>query len=116
LVDVSTTSVFSAVADPTRRAMLDLLAVRPRSAGEIGSQFPDLTQPGVSSHLRVLREAHLVSVTARAQQRVYSLRPEGLRELQQWVAKYQGFWPDRLDALEEHLDSKLPKRGAGKRK
>jgi DNA-binding transcriptional ArsR family regulator len=113
---VSTTSVFSAVADPTRRAMLDILAEKPSSAGEIGSRFSNITQPGVSSHLRVLREARLVSVTVRAQQRVYALRPEGLRELRQWISKYQAFWPDQLDALEDHLDGKMQRPGEGKKK
>lgn len=109
---MSVTNVFSAVADPTRRAMLDLLAERPRAAGEIVSQFPNITQPGVSRHLRVLREARLVSVTVRARQRVYALRPEGLRELYQWVSKYQDFWADKLDALEDHLGSKTFKHRA----
>jgi len=99
--------VFAAVADPTRRAMLEYLVPRPRSAGEIVSHFPKLTQPGVSQHLRVLREAQLVSVTAQAQQRIYSLKPEGLKTLHDWISKYQVFWTDKLEALEEHLDSKL---------
>lgn len=99
-------TVFTAVADPTRRAMLDFLVTRPRSAGEIVSRFPQLTQPGVSQHLRVLREAELVSVTVEAQRRIYSLKPEGLRELHAWISKYQRFWSDRLDALQEHLEKK----------
>jgi DNA-binding transcriptional ArsR family regulator len=96
--------------------MLDFLAEGPHSAGEIVSQFANLTQPGVSRHLRVLREAQLVSVTVHAQQRIYALRPEGLRELREWVSKYQEFWPDTLDRLEDHLDSKIFKRRAGKKK
>ncbi|HZW58179.1 MAG TPA: metalloregulator ArsR/SmtB family transcription factor [Nitrososphaerales archaeon] len=108
------TNVFSAVADPTRRAMLDLLASKPRSAGEIVSRFPNITQPGVSRHPRVLREAQLVSVRVQAQQRIYSLKPEGLRELQAWVGKYQAFWADKMDALEQHLDSKTSKQKMGK--
>ena len=107
---MSTVSVFSAVADPTRRAMLDLIAKKPRSAGEIVSKFSKITQPGVSRHLRVLRQAELVSVTVNAQQRIYALRPEGLRELQEWISKYQRFWVGRLDALEKHLDKKAFKR------
>ncbi|MGI0080929.1 MAG: ArsR/SmtB family transcription factor [Nitrososphaerales archaeon] len=110
------TNVFSAVADPTRREMLDLLVTRPRSAGEIGSKFSHLTQPGVSRHLRVLREAELVSVTVRAQQRIYALKPEGLRELHEWASKYQEFWADKMDALEHHLDSKTFKHPAVKKK
>lgn len=107
-----TVSAFSAVADPTRRAMLDLIAKKPISAGEIVSVFSKITQPGVSRHLRVLREAELVSVTVNAQQRIYALRPEGLKELHEWISKYQRFWNDRLDALEKHLDRKAFKEAA----
>jgi DNA-binding transcriptional ArsR family regulator len=106
----SGSKVFAAVADPTRRAMLDLLVAGPRPAGDIVSSFPQLTQPGVSRHLRVLREANLVSVTVQAQQRIYELRPEGLRELHDWMSKYRSFWADKMDALETHLDSKRFKR------
>jgi DNA-binding transcriptional ArsR family regulator len=97
--------VFFAVADPTRRAMLDFLVARPRSAGEIVSHFSRLTQPGVSQHLRVLREAQLVGVAVHAQRRIYTLKPEGLRTLHEWISKYQDFWTDKLDTLEQHLDS-----------
>jgi len=107
--EIDGSNVFSAVADPTRRAMLDLLAVRSRSAGDIVSHFPRITQPGVSRHLRVLREAQLVSVTAHAQQRIYALKPKGLQELHEWVSKYQEFWTDKLDALEGHLAGKKAK-------
>ena len=96
--------------------MLDMLAERPRSAGEIVSQFPHLTQPGVSRHLRVLREAQVVSVTVHAQQRLYALRPDGLRELREWISKYQVFWTDKLDALEDHLEGRTSKHGAGEKR
>jgi DNA-binding transcriptional ArsR family regulator len=102
----SESKVFAAVADPTRRAMLDLLATKPLSAGEIVSRFPRLTQPGVSQHLRVLREAQLVGVTVQAQQRIYALKPQGFRELQRWVSKYQEFWAEKMDALESHLENR----------
>jgi DNA-binding transcriptional ArsR family regulator len=98
--------VFSAVAEPTRREMLVLLAKGELSAGELGEAFPRLTQPAVSRHLRVLREAHLVEVRPQAQQRIYALRPERLRELDRWVSIYRPFWSDRLDSLESHLDKK----------
>ena len=97
---------FSAVADPTRRRILDLLTSGAHSAGEIASHFPRLTQPGVSRHLRALREARLVDVTVRAQQRIYALKPEGLAELYEWVAKYQAMWPETLDSLERYLDAR----------
>lgn len=96
--------------------MLDLLAVRPRSAGEIVSRFPQLTQPGVSQHLRVLRDAQLVTVSVRAQRRIYTLKPEGLRVLHEWISKYKEFWTDTLDALEDHLDATTRKRSAVNRK
>ena len=92
--------------------MLDFLSKRPRSAGEIVSRFPQFTQPGVSQHLRVLREAQLVSVTVRAQQRIYTLKPEGLRALHEWISKYQVFWQDKFDSLEVHLEAKKTKQGA----
>lgn len=104
-----TVSVFSAVADPTRRKMLDLIAERPRPAGELVSHFSSISQPGVSRHLRVLRQADLVSVSVNAQQRIYALKSGKLKELHDWVSKYQVFWEDRLDALEDHLSKK---RGA----
>lgn len=94
---------FSAVADPTRRAMLDMLALREHSAGDIVSTFSRISQPAVSKHLRILRDAGLVSVQIHAQQRIYSLQPKALAELDAWIAKYKVFWSDSLDALEQHL-------------
>jgi DNA-binding transcriptional ArsR family regulator len=98
--------VFEAVAEPTRRAVLGLLARRERSAGEIVTAFPELTQPAVSHHLRILRESQLVAVRADGTKRVYSLRPAALAELDRWLDTYRHFWGERLDDLEEHLDSK----------
>ena len=95
---------FSALADPTRRAMLDLLVKHERSAGELVSAFPDISQPAVSKHLRILKDAGLVDMRVHAQQRIYTLQPKGLVELDVWIAKYKVFWPDRLDSLERHLD------------
>jgi len=97
---------FSAVADPKRRAMLDLLVKRERSVGELVSAFPDISQPAVSKHLRILKDAGLVDMRVQAQQRIYTLQPKGLAELDAWIAKYKVFWPDRLDALEQHLSEK----------
>ena len=111
------TRVFSAIADPTRRAILDLLARGSRTAGTIAAEFPRLTQPGVSRHLKVLRTAHLVEVTVNAQQRIYAIKPEGLADLYEWVAKYQAIWPDALDALERYVDAKaVGERPKGKRR
>lgn len=100
---IKSMDTFSAVADPTRRAMLDMLALRERSAGDIVSTFPQISQPAVSKYLRILRNAGLVSVQIHAQQRIYSLQPKALAELDAWIAKYKVFWSDNLDALEQHL-------------
>jgi len=97
--------VFTAVADPTRRQVLDLLLVRDRAAGELVEAFPTLSQPAISRHLRVLREAGLIQARVDAQRRIYSLRPESFQELNAWVARYQTFWTRSLDALGAHLDT-----------
>lgn len=95
--------IFVAVADPTRRAILDLLVEGERPAGELVAAFPALTQPAVSRHLRVLLEVGLVAVRPEAQKRIYGLRPERLAELDVWLGRYRQFWNDRLDALGQHL-------------
>ena len=102
--------VFFAIADPTRRGVLDLLLEGSRNAGDIASAFPYLTQPGVSRHLRVLRDAGLVDVEVNAQQRIYTIKPEGLRELNHWISKYESFWTDKLDALEAHLNARKDRK------
>jgi DNA-binding transcriptional ArsR family regulator len=96
-------TVFAALADPTRARILDMLAARERSVGELVDEF-DLTQPAVSQHLRVLKEAGLVVSRADAQRRIYRVEPAPLREVDDWLAKYRRFWADELDALERHLD------------
>jgi len=103
--------VFAAVADPTRRQVLDLLRVRERAAGELSGSFPKLSQPAMSQHLRVLREAGLVTVRPDSQRRIYSLRSQGFDELDGWLAEYREFWATRLDSLEAYLDRpKTPRR------
>ena len=94
---------FSVLAEPARRDILDLLREGERSVGDLVTAL-SLTQPGVSKHLRVLREAGLVEVRPEAQKRWYGLRPEPLAELDAWLAPYRRLWADRLDALERHLD------------
>jgi DNA-binding transcriptional ArsR family regulator len=96
--------VFEAIAEPNRRAILNLLAEGDRSAGELVMHLATLSQPAVSRHLRVLREAGLVQVRRQAQQRIYALRPEGWAELDAWISKYQSFWQARLNSLNEHLE------------
>jgi DNA-binding transcriptional ArsR family regulator len=105
---------FSAVADPTRRAILDLLIERERSVADLVDAFPAISQPAVSKHLRVLRDAGLVSVQVRAQQRIYSLQPKALAELEAWIAKYKILLSESLDALEQYLSMKEKKRSEKK--
>jgi DNA-binding transcriptional ArsR family regulator len=97
-------STFELVAEPTRRDILDLLRERERSVGELVEHI-GLSQPGVSKHLRVLREAGLVDVRRDAQRRWYRLRALPLAEIDSWLRPYRRFWADRLDALEQHLDT-----------
>jgi DNA-binding transcriptional ArsR family regulator len=96
-------TTFEVLAEPSRRRILDLLRDEERSVGELVDRLP-LSQPGVSRHLRVLREAGLVDVRQEAQRRVYAVRPEPLAEIDAWLAPYRSFWAGRLDALESHLD------------
>jgi DNA-binding transcriptional ArsR family regulator len=97
---------FGALSDLTRRQVLDLLSRRERTAGELGSAFPAVSQPGISRHLRVLREAGLVQVRHQDRHRVYSLRTEGLAPVDAWISKYRGFWESELDSLESFLESR----------
>jgi DNA-binding transcriptional ArsR family regulator len=96
-------STWSVLADPSRRAMLELLLERPRPVGELVDRL-GLTQPGTSKHLRVLRDAGLVQVRQEAQRRVYALDPGPLAELDVWLAPYRRLWNERLDDLGRHLD------------
>ena len=96
-------SSFAVVAEPNRRAILGLLLSSERSVGEIERKLR-LSQPTVSKHLRVLREAGFVESRVDAQQRVYRLRPEPLMELDEWLAPFRRFWSRRVDALEQYLD------------
>src|SRR3954466_14952207 len=99
--------VFEAVAESSRRTLLDSLRDGERTAGELVATLPGLTQPTVSRHLRVLREVGLVEVRADAQRRIYALRADGLVELDHWIDSYRRYWAGHLDALERHLESKL---------
>jgi DNA-binding transcriptional ArsR family regulator len=96
-------TTFQLVAEPTRRQILDLLRERERPVGELVDRLA-LSQPGVSKHLRVLRDAGLVRVRRDAQRRWYQLNPEPLVEIDAWLEPYREFWSGRLDALERHLD------------
>ena len=90
------------LADPIRREIIDLLAEHERSAGELGAAFT-VSQPAISRHLRVLREAGLVRVRGEGQRRIYRLDPAPLAALDEWLARYRHYWSGRLDALEDRL-------------
>jgi DNA-binding transcriptional ArsR family regulator len=96
-------SVFEIIAEPNRRAILNLLVSSEQSVGEIERQLR-MSQPAVSKHLRVLREAGFVESTVDAQRRLYRLKPEPLREIDAWLAPFRRFWSAHVDALERHLD------------
>ena len=91
-----------ALADPSRRAMLETLTGGPATAGELAALLP-IARPGVSRHLRVLREAGLVEVRQQAQRRVYTLRPQPLAEIDAWLGRYRALWEHRLDALHTEI-------------
>lgn len=97
------TSPFRAVADGTRRRILDLLGDEERSVNELLEQF-EISQPALSQHLRVLRDAGLVTVRRDGRRRIYALDPRPLRQVHDWVAHYERFWDDELQALGRFLD------------
>jgi DNA-binding transcriptional ArsR family regulator len=99
----ATAATFDALAEPARREILELLRQGERTVGELVER-PKLSQPGVSKHLRVLRDAGLVRVRPEGQRRWYGLRAEPLAELDAWLQPYREYWGGRLDALERHLD------------
>jgi DNA-binding transcriptional ArsR family regulator len=96
-------SAFTVLAEPSRRAILMLLATAARSVGDLESEI-NLSQPSISKHLRVLREAGFVEATIDAQRRVYRIRPEPLQEVDAWLAPFRRYWSTHVDALERHLD------------
>jgi DNA-binding transcriptional ArsR family regulator len=96
-------TTFEIIAEPNRRAILNLLVASQRSVGEIERQL-DMPQPTVSKHLRVLREAGFVEATVDAQRRLYRLKPGPLQEVDAWLAPFRQFWTAHVDALERHLD------------
>ena len=97
------TSTFDVLAEPTRRRILDLLREDERPVNELVARL-DLSQPGVSKHLRILRDAGLVEVRREAQWRLYRVRAAPLAEIDEWLAPYRRLWASTLDALERHVD------------
>jgi len=109
-----------AIADPTRRRIVELLAMRERTAGELVEEF-DLSAPAISQHLKALRDAGLVQVRTDAQRRIYALDKVGLENIDAWLKDIRRFWGGRLDALEHELRKPPPpgarkRNGAGRRK
>ena len=96
-------SAFDIIAEPNRRAILGLLVKSQQSVGDIERQLR-MSQPTVSKHLRVLREAGFVESTVDAQRRLYSVKPEPLQEVAEWLDPFRRLWSDHMDALERHLD------------
>jgi DNA-binding transcriptional ArsR family regulator len=109
-------SSFAIIAEPSRRAILSLLASAERSVGDIEEQLR-MPQPSVSKHLRILREAGFVESRVDAQRRLYRIRAEPLMEVDAWLAPFRRFWSVHLDALERHLDrmDQAPRRKEKKR-
>jgi len=95
-------NALEALSDPTRRRIVALLVEGERNAGEIAAEFP-VSRPAVSRHLRVLRQHGLVQTRTQGQQRIYSLDPTPLIELDEWLAHYRAFWTNRLDALDTQI-------------
>jgi DNA-binding transcriptional ArsR family regulator len=109
-------SAFAIIAEPSRRAILSLLASSERSVGDIEERLR-LPQPSVSKHLRVLREAGFVQSRIDAQRRLYRLNPQPLMEIDAWLAPFRRFWSAHVDALERHLDQMIPvSRRKGKKR
>lgn len=100
---MNTDQLFEVLAEPKRRHMLDLMRVRERSVGELVQLMP-LSQPGVSKHLRILREAGLVTLRKEAKQHLYRLNPLPLQEVDHWFEPYRQYWSNKLDDLERALD------------
>lgn len=95
-------NAMAALADPTRREIVEVLLAAPADAGTLAHMFP-ISRPAVSRHLRVLREAGVVRSEIVAQRRIYHIESEPLKEIDAWMERYREFWTDRLDRLDAHL-------------
>lgn len=104
--------VFAAISDPTRRRLLDLLGGGPRPVNELARPFA-MTRPAVSQHLRILRDAGLVSARRSGREHYYRLRARRLREVYDWVSHYERFWRRKLKSLGEYLDRKAQEEKTG---
>ena len=102
---------YAAIADPTRRAILDLLRHRSLNAGAIARRFPEISRPAVSKHLAILRHSRLVMARKAGREIRYSLNAEPLREVDAWLHRYERFWDRRLQAFKAYVES-TPEKGA----
>lgn len=102
--------VFAAIADPTRREILDLLRAEPLRAGDIAGRFSGMSRPAVSKHLRVLRTARLCRVRASGRERRYELDPRTLAQVDAWLAAYRSLWASKLDSLKRYVE-RAPRGG-----
>jgi DNA-binding transcriptional ArsR family regulator len=101
-------SPFQAIADPTRRRILDMLKEEgPLRAGDLAKQFPEISRPAVSRHIRILRGASLVKPLPQGRERWYRLNPEPLDQVQQWLEDYERFWQEKLESLKQ-MAEELP--------
>ncbi len=107
-VTYSSEATFQALADPTRRAVLDLLRRGSQPAGEIAGAFP-ISRPAISKHLRLLRRAHLVREHREGRNRVYHLNPEPLRAVDSWLEQYRSFWSANLASLKSFVEAEYAK-------
>jgi DNA-binding transcriptional ArsR family regulator len=101
-----TSQPLSALADPTRQRIVEMLAAGALSSGEIAGRFK-LSPPAISQHLKTLKQARLVTVKAEKQKRIYALDPQGMEEISDWVERIKTFWTPRLDALEAALKKEV---------
>lgn len=115
MVTYSSKSVFAALADPTRRAVLDLLRNGSLPAGAIARQFP-VSRPAISKHLRLLRRARLVHERRQGRLRLYRLNPEPLKAVDSWLEHYRNFWQASLSILREFVESEYAKEAPAKQK
>lgn len=95
--------VFQVIADPTRRAILDLLRTGEQPVKQLAEPFA-MSLPAISQHLQILCEAELVEMRKSGRQRLYKLKPEGLKQVSSWIANYEEFWQEKLDALSDYLE------------
>src|SRR6266851_5590168 len=107
-VTYSSEAAFSALADPTRRAVLDLLRAGTRPAGEIARAFP-VSRPAISKHLKILRRAHLVEERREGRHRMYQLNPEPLKAVDSWLEHYRSFWSASLTNLKAFVEAEYAK-------